>query len=82
MADWKPEEFAVGDHVTDPSHVEWGVGTVTRAVKMGDMELSDGRVITYQRKALGQSLSIRFADGRTRTIITSSTPLKRAEPSS
>jgi hypothetical protein len=79
MADWKPEEFALGDRVVDPSHPDWGVGVITGALRMGDMELWDGRVLTYQEKTVGQRLAVRFADGRTRTIISSSTTLKRAQ---
>lgn len=79
MADWKPEEFVIGDRVVAPSHPDWGVGVITDALRMGDMELWDGRVLTYQEKTVGQRLSVRFDDGRTRTIISSSTTLKRAQ---
>jgi len=65
MANWKPEEFAVGDRVANPHKADWGVGVVVR-------------IWPYDPKSIGQHLNVRFADGRSRTIITSSTPLKRA----
>ena len=77
MPDWKPENFAVGDKVIAPSHPDWGVGAVITAERLSDFTLID-QVYTYHPKTLGQRLGVRFADGRTRTIITSSTPLKRA----
>lgn len=78
MADWKPEEFAVGDRVTDPSHCDWGIGVVVTAERLGELTFSTGTVWAYHPKTIGQRLGIRFTDGRTRTIITSSTPLRRA----
>jgi hypothetical protein len=78
MPDWKPEEFAVGDRVLDPSHPDWGVGAVVTAERLSDLTFAEGTVYTYQPKTVGQRLGVRFADGRTRTIISSSTPLNRA----
>jgi len=78
MADWKPEEFAVGDRVFAPAHPGWGIGAVVAAERLGDLTFADGTVYTYHPKSVGQCLGVRFADGRTRTIITSSTPLKHA----
>lgn len=77
MADWKPEEFSVGDRVVAPSHIDWGVGAVVTAERLSELTLID-QAYTYQPKTVGQRLGVRFADGRTRTIISSSTPLKRA----
>ena len=77
MADWKPEEFAVGDQVLDPSHPDWGIGAVVTAERLSDLTFLD-QVYTYHPKTIGQRLGVRFADGRTRTIISSGTPLKRA----
>jgi hypothetical protein len=76
MADWKPEEFAVGDQVLNPGHPKWGIGTVLSAERMSDLTFAD-QVFTYQPKTVGQRSGVRFADGRTRTIISSSTPLRR-----
>jgi hypothetical protein len=75
---WKPDEFEVGDRVVNPSHADWGVGIVVRAELSSDLTFADGTVWRYHPKSVGQHLAVRFADGRTRTIITSSTPLKRA----
>jgi hypothetical protein len=77
MANWKPEEFAVGDRVSDPSHPDWGIGLVVTAERMSDITFADRTILTYQPKTVGQRLGVRFADGRTRTIISSDTPLKR-----
>jgi hypothetical protein len=77
MSEWEPEEFAVGDRVINPSHPDWGVGAVADALRMGE-ELADGVVLMTQQKKAGQCLAVRFDDGRTRIIISSSTRLKRA----
>lgn len=82
MADWKPEEFAVGDRVAAPSHPDWGVGVVVTAERISDLRFSDGTVVTYRPKTVGQRLGVRFADARTRTIISSSTPLRSVPQSS
>ena len=79
MSEWKPEEFAVGDRVINPSHPDWGVGVVADALRMGDTELGDGQVVLMSQDGkAGQCLAVRFDDGRTRIIISSSTRLKRA----
>ena len=78
MPNWKPEEFAVGDRVINPAHLDWGIGVVVRAERMSDITFADGTAFTYQPKSVGQRLRLRFSNGRTRTIISSSTPLKQA----
>jgi len=79
MSEWKPEEFVVEDRVINPVHPDWGVGVVADALRMGDMELGDGRVLLMdQQKNAGQCFAVRFDDGRTRIIISSSTRMKRA----
>jgi hypothetical protein len=77
MANWKPEEFRVGDRVTDPARPAWGVGVVTKAMRLSDLPLPLGGFVTPRPKTVGQRLAIRFEDGRTRTVISSANPLKK-----
>ncbi len=80
MSSWKPELLSVGDTVVNPAKPEWGVGEVLDELALGDMHLPLGGKITYQRNSLGQRVSVRFSDGRTRTLLTPQTPLKRVQP--
>ncbi len=73
---WAPQTLKVGDIVECPSEPKWGEGTVLDTLFLGDMPLPDGTTITYQRNTKGQRVSVRFADGRTRTLLTPVNPLK------
>jgi hypothetical protein len=43
--------------------------------ELGELPLPLGGTIRYQQNTTGQSASVRFEDGRTRTILTPKTPL-------
>ena len=77
MTDYKPEEFVVGDKVSDSSHSDWGVGVVIEASQLSDLPLPLGGTLTYHPKSIGQRLSVCFADGRTRTLTSLNTSLKK-----
>jgi len=74
---WEPEHFDVGALVVDPTHPKWGTGTVLDAQLIGELRLQNA-VYQLSPRSPGQRLRVRFADGRTRTIITAKTPLKPA----
>lgn len=45
-------------------------------IGLGEMPLPDGGKVNYHSKTKGQRVSVRFEDGRVRTIITPQMPLK------
>jgi hypothetical protein len=71
-------EFAVGARVIEPQHPAWGVGTVLDAIRLSEFPISPTENILIHPRTTGQRLSIRFADGRSRIILTPVTPLKPA----
>ena len=75
---WEPQHFDVGALVIDPTHPKWGTGTVLDAQLVGELRLQGGPVYQLKPRSPGQRLRVRFADGRTRTIVTAKTPLKAA----
>jgi hypothetical protein len=78
MKSWSPPHFEVGAHVIAPEHSDWGVGEVLDAQLVGELRFKDGPVYQLHPRSPGQRLQVRFADGRTRTVITADTPLKPA----
>ena len=79
MDAWKPPHFTKGDQVTNPARPRWGSGVVLDFFPVGGLPMGDGTVLIYLPKCVGQVLSVKFEDGRTRTIVTSSTPLHKSE---
>jgi hypothetical protein len=75
---WEPQHFQVGQFVVDTTHPKWGTGEVLDAQLIGELRLLDIAVYQLKPRSPGQRLRVRFADGRTRTIITAKTPLKPA----
>jgi hypothetical protein len=75
MSNWQPPRLTVGDTVQNPAKPKWGAGKVLRVAELGELPLPLGGSIRYQQNATGQSASVRFEDGRTRTILTPETPL-------
>ena len=73
---WEPERLKVGDRVVYPQKKNWGEGVVLNEIGLGEIPLSDEERITYHPKTKGQRVSVKFEDGRTRTIITPKTSLK------
>jgi len=75
MSNWQPLRLAVGDRVQNPDKPKWGIGEVLDVEELGELPLPLGGVIRYQQNATGQCASVRFEDGRTRSILTPKTPL-------
>ncbi len=70
---WTPARFERGDHVIAKFKPKWGAGEVLDTLDLGTIDFGSGdeaENIRYQTKTEGQRLSIRFADGRTRTLLT------------
>jgi hypothetical protein len=78
MKDWSPPHFEVGAQVISVEHRDWGVGEVLDAQLIGELRFKDGPNFQLHPRSPGQRLRVRFADGRTRTVITADTPLKLA----
>ena len=78
MKNWSPSHFEVGAHVIAPEHSSWGIGEVLDAQLVGELRFQDKFVLKLHPRSPGQRLRVRFGDGRTRTVITASTPLKPA----
>ncbi len=58
MADWKPEDFAVGDQVLDLSHPDWGIGAVVSAERLGEFHFAD-QIYNHHPREIGVSLQLR-----------------------
>lgn len=78
MKSWSPEHFEIGARVVDPQHPRWGADEVLDAQLVGELRFLDGPTFQPAPRSPGQRLRVRFADGRSRTIITAATPLKPA----
>jgi hypothetical protein len=78
MTHWSPPHFKVGAQVIAPEHSDWGIGEVLNAQHVGELRFQDKFVVQLHPRSPGQRLRVRFADGRTRTVITADTPLKLA----
>ena len=75
---WSPPLVELGARVIATEHSDWGVGEVLDAQLVRELRLTDGPVFQLHPRSPGQRLQVRFADGRTRTVITAITPLKPA----
>ena len=77
---WPLESVKVGDKVACPYKPAWGEGIVIDAQPLGTIRFKDSKdemiTFTHQQNSHGQSVSVKFTDGRTRTIVTPNTPLK------
>ena len=70
---WEPVRLKRGDRVTAKFKPKWGVGEVLDALDLGTVDFGSGAEainIRFQSKTAGQRVSVRFQDGRTRTILT------------
>lgn len=74
---WEPPHLEVGDQVYHPQRPKWGTGFVTNAIPLASFQFPDGEVLTYHRNTKGQRVVVQWADGRKRTINTSTDPLKK-----
>jgi len=61
----------------NPGRPKWGEGVVTVAHHVGGLPLMDGTVWMFDPKRTGQRLSVKFADGRTRTLLSATTVLHK-----
>jgi hypothetical protein len=80
---WPLEEVKEGDRVVCPHKPAWGDGVVLKSAAMGTFQLKTKKEIltlVSHKNSHGQYASVRFSDGRTRTVITSATPLKVVSP--
>jgi hypothetical protein len=78
MNSWSPRVFEIGARVIAVEHSEWGVGEVLDAQLIGELRFKNGPTFQLHPRSPGQRLRVRFADGRTRTVITADTPLNPA----
>ncbi len=79
MTTWRPKNFIAGDQVQNPDKLKWGTGTVIDALFLGDLRFKDGPTITFDKNTMGQRLSVKWTDGRTRTLLTPITILKKLD---
>jgi hypothetical protein len=74
----QPQFISIGDIIVAPHNPRWGQGIVLDAQLVGEMQLQDGPTYQLSPKSVGQRLSIKFSDGRTRTLLSSSTKIQKA----
>ena len=76
---WPLEVVKEGDRVVCPLKPAWGDGVVIEATALGTFQLKTKKellTVVHQRNSHGQRASVRFSDGRTRTVVTPATPLR------
>ena len=78
MGDFPHETFEVGDRVINAERPKWGTGEVIRANPIGELPTPEGTLV-FHRNSTGQHLAIRFEDGRTRTLASTSHQFKKVK---
>jgi hypothetical protein len=76
---WPLEFVKPGDRVMCLHKTTWGEGIVVEAQLLGTLQFKHGNTthtFTHQENSHGQRVSVKFTDGRTRTLLTPVTPLK------